>query len=121
MGENKMKVANNTISKKGLVDSLIEFEGSSIFAEDTNNQYTVYSYGQHFPMYIYNKQENIWFGNKNRYSRTTSKHQSQCLPTNPITYWLSTDEMINLKDTGNIMDYLIKKVNDETYKTEYQT
>lgn len=43
--------------------------------------YTVYSYGQHFPMYVYDFEKKKWYGNKDRYSMTTSKHQSMMRPS----------------------------------------
>jgi hypothetical protein len=83
------------------------FEGSNIRgkwlcptnAEDVERDgiYVVYSYGEHFPMYIY--AENTWFENEDKYSPTTSKHQSQCRPTDR-TILLSTAWMKQLASLG---------------------
>jgi hypothetical protein len=83
------------------------FEGSNIRgkwlcptnAEDVERDgiYVVYSYGEHFPMYIY--AENTWFENEDKVSRTTSKHQSQCRPTER-TILLSTAWMKQLVAVG---------------------
>ena len=40
--------------------------------------YVVFSYGEHFP--IYACKAGRWFRNKDKYSLTTSKHQSQSRP-----------------------------------------
>lgn len=83
------------------------FEGSNLFSNHrvvgtypTDSQhYTVYSYGHHFPLFIY--ADGIWFENEDKYSRTTSKHRSQAHPhptTNTVK--LSTEAMWFLDDYG---------------------
>jgi len=64
------------------------FIASNIFAEYvTQNangdqldtcRYVVYSYGKHFPMYIF--EGGVWYANCDKYSVSTSKHQSQANP-----------------------------------------
>lgn len=54
--------------------------GSTLWGEQRGDMYTVYSYGYHWPLYAYWK--GIWFSNKDKYGRTTSKHSSQA---NPLT------------------------------------
>lgn len=44
--------------------------------------YVVYSYGPHWPLFIYDAKHDVWFENEDRYSATTSKHRSQ---THPLT------------------------------------
>lgn len=92
----------------------------TIYARYNHTQlYIVYSYGHHFPMYIYDEVAQMWFGNKDRYSHTTSKHQSQAKPTQPIDSWLSTDEMQSLIKHGSLVDYLIHSARVvETYRQE---
>ena len=83
------------------------FDGSNLFASHrvvgtyphTNcRHYSVYSYGFHFPMFIYVPDVG-WFENEDKYSRTTSKHRSQAHP-HTDTYKLSTDAMRFLDDHG---------------------
>lgn len=47
--------------------------------------YIVYSYGHHFPMWVYDAEIDQWFGNADKYSRTTSTHQSQTRPNVDMT------------------------------------
>jgi hypothetical protein len=62
------------------------------------NTYTVYSYGEHFPMYVYDYSTGEWYGNKDRYymggkpSVTTSRHQSMTRPHN-VAGWYDTATM----------------------------
>tara|TARA_R110002012_G_scaffold44746_1_gene119529 strand:+ start:56 stop:418 length:363 start_codon:yes stop_codon:yes gene_type:complete len=111
-----MKVANKNASK--YVDELKVFEGSNTFAEnkvsfDDEGLYVVYSYGYHFPMYIYDRQAGIWVGNEDRYSMSTSKHQSQCRPSEPIECWLNTHEMKEYTRCGSLMKYMERKATQE--------
>lgn len=62
----------------------------SIYAHNYANQhdkwYVVYSYGVHFPMYLYDYATNTWYGNWEKARRTTSKHQSQTHPLCEVKY-----------------------------------
>ena len=79
------KIANK--DAKQLVVRFIDFKGSNTFGLWENQFcYVVYSYGKHFPMYVYDGISRRWFGNYDKYSQTTSKHMSQCRPTGDVIY-----------------------------------
>ena len=42
--------------------------------------YVVYSYGDHFPTYIWSDAAQMWFANADKFSRTTTAHQSKAHP-----------------------------------------
>jgi len=87
---------------RGYVQSRENFTGSNIHGSwDGSSLYTVYSYGDHFPMYIWDDEVQRWFGNEDKYSVTTSKHQNQCLPTDRenIT-WFDTAMMKKISRLG---------------------
>ena len=52
----------------------------SLYAVDHGPIYVVYSYGPHWPLFIYNKETRVWVENTDRYSVTTSRHRSQAHP-----------------------------------------
>ena len=55
------------------------FIANNLFAEITSNGiYVVYSYGYHFPMYVYTL--GTWYVNSDKYSVSTSKQQNQARP-----------------------------------------
>lgn len=56
------------------------FKGNNLFSEQLKNGYAVYSYGTHFPLYVYSGITQNWYRNVSKYSRTTSKHSSQTYP-----------------------------------------
>lgn len=75
------------------VQSKSPFITGNIFAEWHNGRYSVFSYGTHFPMYIYDSETGHWYGNKDKYSITTSKHQSQARPYDVDIQWFNSDTM----------------------------
>jgi len=87
-----MKVANINAQRK--VEYMEEFKGSNTFSEWRDGVYKVYSYGYHFPMYAY--KDGKWYRNIDKYSVSTSRHQSQLCPTVVEFVDLDTDEMIKL-------------------------
>ena len=103
-----MRVANKNASQ--YVDELKEFEGSNTFATNLNeNLYVVSSYGYHFPIYIYDRQAGMWIGNEDSYSVSTSRHQSQCRPSEGVECWLDTDQMKTYINCGSMMRYMERK------------
>ena len=78
------KVANK--DARTYVDNRAEFTGSHTMARWQGDVYVVYSYGTHFPMYVYDSLSNTWFGNYDKYSVSTSKHQSQLRPSGDVIY-----------------------------------
>lgn len=42
--------------------------------------YAVYSYGPHWPLFIYSTDTRLWYANEDKFSRTTTKHYSQAFP-----------------------------------------
>ena len=71
-----MKIANRNASQ--YVQNKEVFQGSNMYAKYVGNKYVVYSYGNHFPMYVFYHVR--WYRNTDKYSVTTSKHQSQAMP-----------------------------------------
>ncbi len=48
--------------------------------ENGDARYIVYSYGSHWPLFVYVPKVNTWFENKEKYGPTTSKHRTQTHP-----------------------------------------
>ena len=72
-----------------LVQNLIDFNGNNTYArthyataDRPTELYIVYSYGEHFPMFIAETFQGItkWYENGDKYSRTTSKQKTQLHP-----------------------------------------
>ena len=86
----------------GMVQKLRPFKGNHIEGEwdASNTLYVVYSYRSTFPIYVWDTVSQRWFYNKDKYSRTTSRHQSACCPFVDDPIYLSVDDMVELVYSG---------------------
>jgi len=77
-----VKIANKDARK--YVQNRIAFDGSNLFARyATDNLYVVYSYGFHFPMYIWDNTCGIWLRNITEKSASTARQYNECCPDLP--------------------------------------
>ena len=89
-----IKIANNNNSREYTTNKE-SFEGSNLYAKDIKECYVVFSYGLHFPLYIF--KEGIWYENEDKCSATTRKHKLQSRPYTDKEFILkSTKEMTEL-------------------------
>lgn len=85
------------------------FKGSNTFgvlvnyinARDRSEiaMYIVYSYGYHWPLFVYDFNVRQWFSNCDKYSASTSKHHTQLSP-HEATIPLPAEQMKHLIDCG---------------------
>lgn len=61
--------------------------------------YTVYSYADWWPIFVYDPEVEMWYGNSNKYSRTTTKHQRHVQPPN-VTQWLDVTTLYLISRKG---------------------
>jgi hypothetical protein len=108
-----MKVSNK--NARDCVNALAEFEGSNTFSkwysfdEYARKLYVVYSYGRHFPMYVYDDEQDKWIGNKDKFSQSTSRHQSLLRPSDGVEMWLNTEGLRELINNHGLVGYTIHK------------
>lgn len=81
----------------------IAFNGSNLYGrkfstESGTELYVVFSYGEHFPIYIY--EQGRWYKNVDKYSVSTSKHQTQANPIADNMLGMSTGAMRRLAVSG---------------------
>ena len=73
-----MKRINGRLSRP-YVQRKLPFKNSNgqLYAEwHGDDRYAVYSYGPHWPLFVYVPEVNLWFENKEKYGPTTSKHRT---------------------------------------------
>ena len=78
------KTSNNKC--RWFVERRLEFNGAwhmdrqqhTIFARNIGKLYIVYSYGEHYPMFLFRK--GWWYENSDGYSRSTGRHHSNARP-----------------------------------------
>ncbi len=61
--------------------------------------YTVYSYGTHYPMYVYDYEACQWYGNKDKSTPTTNRHKKRFEPYS-VAHWVDTDTLSNISIHG---------------------
>lgn len=80
----------------------------SVFGKPT--LYAVYSYGKHFPMYAYDKATNQWFGNTDKATVTTTKHQVMFKPRYEYLD-MDTKQLLSLIHAGSYTQYIADRMN----------
>ena len=70
------RIANKNCRR--YVENREEVDGNNLFARWHGKVYVVYSYGEHYPMFMYRK--GWWYENSDSYSRTTGRHHSNARP-----------------------------------------
>ena len=70
--------------------------------------YVVYSYGYHFPMYVYDTATGKWYGNSDKYGVTTSKHQGKYRPVEVKEYF-DTDTLSSIIAADGLINWLAAK------------
>lgn len=90
---------------------LFQTRHRSVFPVDTDDLYIVYSYGYHWPIYVYDKATGQWFGNESKYSVTTTRHLSDVKPAphHEIT-WLTVEQVVDLVDSGGFTKFAAAKM-----------
>lgn len=112
-----IKICTNRVANKNVrsyVCNHEEFTGSNLYSIRRNDKlYVVYSYGFHFPIFIYDFDLGNWFYNTEKYSRTTIRHHSQANPmaANPI--YMNTIGMHELIRAGSYVRLAAERVNPE--------
>lgn len=66
---------------RNLVDARIPFKAHQMYAENVGALYVVFSYGAHWPMWVFDRVGHEWIGTDSKYSSSTSRQQSQSRPS----------------------------------------
>lgn len=61
--------------------------------------YTVYSYGLHYPMYVYDYEACQWYGNKDKSTQTTERHKKRFEPYS-VAHWVDTQTLKRISIYG---------------------
>ena len=81
----------------------------TMLATYRHDLYVVYSYGEHYPMYVYDCIAKQWFGNNSESSVATQRHLTQARPDGDIT-WASKDYLRALVIAGSYANYAAQTV-----------
>ena len=88
-----------------------QFKASNMFTDERvlgeSVLYIVYSYGEHFPMFIAETtadNKTHWYANQEKWSRSTTRHQSQAHPPYDIQTVPMNTEQMKLIARGGLME-----------------
>jgi len=91
-----VKRVTNVLVRK-YVQAQERFRGNNLYGEWRGDRYVVTSYGDHWPLFIW--EDGTWYENVDKYSVTTSKHRSQAHP-HEETMPMTCEDMLVLMDYG---------------------
>jgi hypothetical protein len=100
-----MKVSNKNAYQ--YINNLEAFHASNLYGEWRGNTYVVFSYGEHFPIYIWDDVVYKWIGNMDKYSHSTTRHQSLAKP-HYVHRWVDTEGLKSMIRDG-IVGYCINQ------------
>jgi hypothetical protein len=100
--------------------SRVEFQGSNLYARwlpyinatvkdftEEHKLYVVYSYGEHFPLAVYEDKTMHWYHNTDGYSTSTGKHKSQVgYPGEGKT----TDQLLEIISAGGFFEAIDRRM-----------
>ena len=108
------QIANS--AARSYVQAKQQFKGSNLFTDEVELEkstlYVVYSYGYHFPIFIAETDADNntrWYQNQDKYSKSTTRHQSQVHPLCD-TIKLEVDDMQRLARDG-FTELIARKLN----------
>lgn len=61
--------------------------------------YTVYSYGTHYPMYVYDYEACQWYGNADKSTPTTNRHMKRFQPYS-VAQWVEGETLSDIAIHG---------------------
>lgn len=95
-------VNNAAISRWTTNREPVRSHNTTLYSAAVGRLYVVYSYGEHWPLYIYDTDMGVWFENTTKPpSSTTSRHHNAARPRDAETVHLARDEMCALRDAGS--------------------
>lgn len=68
-------------------------------ATNTPPRYVVYSYGHHYPMYVYDYEACQWIGNESKSTQTTERHKSKFKPYS-VAQWVDLHTLKSIAEYG---------------------
>lgn len=110
----KRTTLENDSEAKHFVRARREFTASKrrMFGRcDYNGLYIVYSWGTHWPLYIYDDSVDQWYGCNEKHTRSTNRHANVCqpVPCEKIV-WYNNSAMVAKFNAGTELHRITQKV-----------
>lgn len=89
-----MKTSNR--NARYAVDNLCPFQANNLYAQNRGRFYVVFSYGEHWPLWVHDNRSHVWYENSDKYSVTTGRHKSQSRPSEGPCIPVGVQDLIRL-------------------------
>jgi hypothetical protein len=76
--------------------------------------YTVYSYGGHYPMYVYDYEACQWYGNADKSTATTERHKNLVRPYS-VAQWVDNNTLQRIAYGGIVNTTALRMMNPELF------
>lgn len=77
-----------------------EFRGERITtSQSIPPRYVVYSYGVHYPLYVYDYEACQWYGNADKSTATTERHKAKFKPYS-VAQWVDSETLQHIAVSG---------------------
>ena len=80
------------------------------YGEWRGSLYAVFSYGEHWPLFIYDSRTKQWFENQGKYSSTTSRHRTHCARRLFRTVLMNKVDLMDIMYYGGYTQFVAKKL-----------
>jgi len=84
----------------------------SAYARRHGNLYAVFSWGDHYPMYVYDYVAEEWFGNSDKSTRSTQRHKSQAKPDVENITYRPTEYLQNIIAMGGYVQTVAQRIHN---------
>jgi hypothetical protein len=77
--------------------------GGVAYSDGGGMRYVVYSYGKHWPLFVWDDESQCWYGNSDKNSVTTTKHRTYANPSRAVAstiHWLPLEAIRLLAREG---------------------
>jgi hypothetical protein len=105
---------NSMFGEWHIIESRTELTSDNQYITTENQEiYVVYSYGHHWPMYVYDPLADQWYGNKDKFSQTTSIHSGDAMPRGVYITYVGVEDIKDIAAFG-VVEHIAAKMRQET-------
>jgi len=96
------RISNGQASKYAEQGFPFKTHNGTLFGDWQGKLFVVWSYGSHWPLFIYHPDTDKWFENSTKSSVTTSRHRTQARPRTKDTLDRDVDWMRRCVETDGV-------------------
>jgi len=103
-------INNNQMSEFTTHRRHFKTNNETVYTQTYREMYIVYSYGLHWPMYVYDDASQSWFGNSTKYNKpTTNRHTTLAKPDVDFIHMMPKKELDYIIEFGGYAGYCAER------------